>query len=527
MARGCLCLVLHAHLPFVRHPEFDEFLEEDWLFEAITETYIPLLQVLEGLEQDGIDYRLTISISPTLAAMLSDALLQERYLRHLDNLVDLAHREIERTRWIKQLNRLAKMYAERFEQSRDFFSDRHGGDLLRAFAHAGSTGCVELITCPATHGYLPLMTSPRSTWAQIEMGCREFDRHLGHRPRGIWIPECGYVHGLDQQLRDAGIDYFFTETHALLFSKPRSLHGVYAPIRCPDSGLVAAARDFESTRQVWSSVEGYPGDPAYRDFYRDVGYDLEYGYLRPHLHRPGLRSQTGVKYHRITGRTDDKDLYDPELAMAKAREHAADFVRHRRQQVQWLEEQLAGQLPIIVAPYDAELFGHWWYEGPEWLNSVLRDIAEDRDSLETITIPEYLERSRELQISEPGVSSWGANGYNQVWLDHSNDWIYPHLHAMEAKMIDLARTHADATGPMRRALNQAARELMLAQSSDWAFIMSNGTATEYATQRTQTHVVSFDYLAQQIEAARVDESWLREIESRHNCFPTIDYRLYA
>src|SRR5436305_242984 len=254
MPVGYLSLVLHAHLPFVRHPEYEDFLEEDWLYEAITETYIPLLEVFDGLERDGVDWRLTMSVTPTLAAMLSDPLLQYRYVRHIDNLIALATK------------------------------------------------------------------------------------------------------------------------------------------------VAALARDTESSKQVWSAVEGYPGDSNYRDFYRDVGFDLDYEYVKPHLHQTGIRSLLGIKYHRITGRTDHKLPYDPKVAMEKAADHAGNFMFNREKQVEWLSGSM-DRPSLIVAPYDAELFGHWWYEGPQWIDFLLRKMHWDQQTVKTVTIPEYLDRHTRIQVT--------------------------------------------------------------------------------------------------------------------------------
>ncbi len=528
MPLGYLCLVLHAHLPFVRHPEYEDFLEEDWLYEAITETYIPLLDIFDGLERDGADWRLTMSVTPTLAAMLSDPLLQFRYLRHLDNLIALAQKEIERTRWEPAFHALARMYHDRFQRAREIFVNQYGNNLLHGFRRFFEAGKLELITCAATHGFLPLMTINRNAMrAQIEIGAREFERHFGRRPQGIWLPECGYAPEVDELVRDAGIRYFFTDTHGVLFAEPRPRFGIYAPILCPGSGVAVLGRDTESSKQVWSAVEGYPGDYLYRDFYRDVGFDLEYEYLKPHLHQIGTRHHTGIKYYRITGRTDQKEVYDARAARDKAAEHAGNFMFNREKQVEWLSGAMGGRPALIVAPYDAELFGHWWFEGPEWIDFLLRKIHWDQQTVKTITVPEYLDRYPRLQVCKPAFSSWGYKGYCEVWLEGSNDWIYPHLHECADRMVELARRYPNPSLLQRRALNQAARELLLAQSSDWAFILKTGTMVEYARERTRTHVVNFNHLYEQLNGQDIDERWLGEVERRDNLFPTIDYRLYA
>jgi 1,4-alpha-glucan branching enzyme len=526
---GYLALILHAHLPFVRHPEHDDFLEEDWLYEAITETYIPLLEMFEALERDQADWRLTMSITPTLAAMLADPLLQYRYVRHLDNLIALANKELERTRWQPEFYRLAEMYLTRFSRCREVFVEQYDHNLLTGFRRFFQTGKLELISCVATHGFMPLMDNNTNAMrVQVEVGCQEFERHFGRRPTGMWLAECGYTPGVDELLRDAGIRYFFTDTHGILFAHPRPTFGVYAPIVCPASGVLALGRDTESSVQVWSATQGYPGDPNYREFYRDIGHELDYDYLKPHLHQIGVRTSLGIKYFRIGSPRELPKPYDPEAARAKAIEHAGNFVFNRERQAEWLIGAM-DRPPLIVAPYDAELFGHWWYEGPLWLEALLRKLYFEVDTIKPITIPEYISRHPHNQPAQPIMSSWGSRGYCEVWLEPANDWIYPHLHEHANRMVELAREYAHGNIPelTRRALNQAARELLLAQASDWAFIMRAGTVVDYAVQRTSIHVSNFNELYEQIKNHRIDEPWLCEIERRHNIFPTIDFRLYC
>ncbi len=528
MPLGYLCLVLHAHLPFVRHPEYDDFLEEDWFYEAVTETYIPLLEIFDGLERDGVDWRVTMSVTPTLAGMFADPLLQYRYVRHIDNLIALANKEVERTRWTPEFAPLARMYQEMFVRCREVFVNKYHNNLINGFRRFFETGKLELITCGATHGFLPLLTmNPKAVHAQIDLGAREFERHFGRRPAGIWLPECGYAPGVDEVLRDAGLRYFFTDTHGVLYAEPRPRFGVYAPILCPKSGVAVLARDTESSKQVWSAIEGYPGDYVYRDFYRDVGFDLDYEYLKPHLHKAGHRSLLGIKYYKITGRTDQKLPYNPAAAREKAAEHAGNFMFNREKQVEWLSGSMDGRPSLIVAPYDAELFGHWWFEGPQWIDYLLRKMHFDQQTVKTVTVPEYLERHPTVQVSQPTMSSWGYKGYAEVWLEGSNDWVYRHIHEGADRMTELARANPSPNPLRRRALNQAARELLLAQSSDWAFILKTGTMIDYAIKRTRDHVVNFNHLYELIKTDSIDEPWLCEIEGRHNLFPNIDYRVYA
>ena len=527
MEKGYLALVLHAHLPFVRHPEYDTFLEEKWLYEAITETYIPLIDVFEGLVRDGVDFRITMTLTPPLIAMLQDPLLQQRYVRHIGKLIELSEKEIHRTRQQPEFNCTAVMYRDKFRSALHTFVDKYDLNLIRAFKGFQDIGKLEIITCGATHGFLPLMEGvPKAARAQVVVAVEDYKRTFGRAPRGFWLPECGYYPGVDEYLKEAGIRYFFTDTHGLLYAVPRPKYGAFAPIYCK-SGVAAFGRDQESSKQVWSSEEGYPGDYCYREFYRDIGFDLDMDYIAPYIHNNGIRIHAGIKYYRITGSGfGHKEPYDHAKAMEQAAEHAGNFLFNREKQVEYLYDAMGGRRPVIVSPYDAELFGHWWYEGPDFINYLARKIYYDQNTIKMITPSEYLEIYPVNQVATPSLSSWGHKGYSEVWLEGSNDWIYRHLHKAAERMTELAGKFPNAGGILKRALNQAARELLLLQSSDWAFIMKTGTMVEYAVKRTKGHIHGFNRLYEEIMENRIDEVYLKEREWKDNIFPDMDYKIY-
>ncbi len=527
MSTGYLALVLHAHLPYVRHPEYDEFLEEDWLYEAITETYIPLLQVFYKLLNDGVPYRLTMTLTPSLCSMLRDPLLQQRYVRYIERAIELARKEIDRTQNDQRLNELARMYLDRFLICRELFVEKWKCNLVPVFAELQEAGVIEIITCAATHGFLPLMVNfPEAVRAQIFIA-RDYHREcFGRDPAGIWLPECAYVPGVELVLQDANLRWFVMDSHGLMFGNPRPRYAIFAPTFTP-SGVAAFARDRESSRQVWSAEEGYPGDPAYRDFYRDVGLDLPMDYMRPYLPADGTRKFTGIKYHRITGRTHDKDIYHRGWAMGAADAHAGHFMWSRSKQIEHLRSSTNID-PLVLSPFDAELFGHWWFEGPEFLDLFIRKSVYDQRDFELTTPGRYLADHPTLQIVVPSASSWGHKGYWEVWLDDTNSWIYPHLHTAARRMTEMARANKENTPPaMDRALKQLARELLLAQASDWAFLMKTGTARAYASKRTKDHILRFTRLYDQIRGKHIDEEFLQNIEGRDNIFPDLDWRYYV
>ncbi|HEX4620320.1 MAG TPA: DUF1957 domain-containing protein, partial [Myxococcaceae bacterium] len=433
--KGSVALVLHAHLPFVRHPEHDDFLEEDWLFEAISETYLPLLAVFERLAEDGVPYRITLTLSPTLLSMLSDPLLIGRYARRLDALCELADKETHRTRSDPAFRHLAQFYRGHFDGLRRAFHDRHRRDLVGAFRRLQDGGYLEVITSGATHGFLPLMQGqPEAVRAQIAVAVAHYRRTFGRDPNGIWLPECGYYPGLERALAAEDLRFFFIDSHAMADATPRPIYGLHAPIYT-EAGVAAFARDPESSQQVWSAEHGYPGDPVYREFYRDVGWDLDLHYVRPYVQKTGERKNTGLKYYRITGKTPHKEPYDPHAARERAAVHAAHFMFNRERQIEHLAEQMGDRPPIVVAPYDAELFGHWWFEGPAFLDFLIRKSAFDQSVYRLATPVDYLRENPECQLATPPMSSWGARGYAQMWLDGSNDWIYRHLEACARRMV--------------------------------------------------------------------------------------------
>lgn len=525
MPIGYSSIVLHAHLPFVRHPEYDFFLEEHWLFEAITETYIPLILMYEGLINDGIDFRITMSMTPPLIAMLTDELLQKKYLTYIGKLVELSEKELLRTKGDPHFEPLAKYYNERFKASYDVFENRYQRNLVKAFKKFQDYGVLEVVTCGATHGFLPLMQNiPQAVKAQIEVAVNNYKIHFDKAPAGIWLPECGYYHGVDTYLRNSGINFFFTDTHGILNSNPRPRYGSYAPIICPDSGVAAFCRDKESSEQVWSSIIGYPSNPNYREYYRDIGYDLPQEYIKDYVQPDGARKNTGIKYHRVTGGTDKKLPYNVDLATETANIHAKDFLVKRQKQITNLYNSM-GRSPIILSPYDAELYGHWWFEGPKFLNFFIRHAAK-QNILKLTTPSEYLYDNPVNQLAEPSPSSWGAQGYNSYWLNPNNDFIYSHLHDIAEKMVKCAYLYQAPYPLEKRALNQMARELLLAQSSDWAFILQTGTMPDYAAKRTTTHIHRFNKLHDMVRRAEIDGEWLSKIEYVDNIFPEIDYTVY-
>ncbi|APD47493.1 DUF1957 domain-containing protein [Synechococcus sp. CS-602] len=521
MAAGELALVLHAHLPYVRSSQPGS-LEQDWFFQAVLECYLPLLRLLEvGAAGSAPSPQLSLGLSPTLLSLLSDRDLHQQFpvwIQQRQTLLASAHPS-------QQLAAVA--LAEQLQQARSDWPSE-AGELLARFRQLQQAGVLDLMTCAATHGYLPLLRqTPEAVQAQLLTAIREHERLLGERPLGIWLPECAYYEGLDQQLASCGLRYAVLDGHGLLHGLPRPRYGIYAPI-CSPAGVAFFGRDGNTTLPVWSASEGYPGDGAYREFHRDLGWDLPESDLQQ-LGIPCSRP-LALKLHRVTGQgcpLDLKQPYEPELAKTQAAEHAADYISGRLAELRRLEEVM-DRPPLLVAPFDAELFGHWWYEGPTFLAEVFSQGAAA--GLRFTSLKGVLAEARPLQICRPSPSSWGQGGYHHYWLNPSNAWVVPEWERASAAMVKRVnsgvtsgKTCGLTSAKQERILTQAGRELLLAQSSDWSFILRAGTTTELARDRILSHLDRFWRLLDALETGTEPPSqWLAALESEDRIFPLLN-----
>ncbi|MGL1894332.1 MAG: DUF1957 domain-containing protein [Spirochaetaceae bacterium] len=523
-SQGLLSFVLHAHLPFVRHPEYTKFLEEKWLFEAISETYLPLLRTFRNLEAKNIDFKLTISFSPTLTEMLIDPFLQNRYLDHLESLLELAEKEIIRTRTNPEEQKMAVMYLKLFTENYNDFKDLYKKNITTGFKYFFNKGNLLLITSAATHAFLPNFSEfPEVVRAQIVTAVDSFRRVFSVRPDGIWLPECGYYPGLEKFLKESGIKFYISSAHGVMYSDQVPEKGVFAPVSC-NNGVSVFPREKESCKDIWSPIDGYPGDVVYREFYRDIGFDLPLDYIRPYIQDDDVRVNTGFKYFSITG-AETKNYYNPKKAEQKVNEHVENFIYNREKMLKKVQGVFTDRPALFTCPYDAELFGHWWFEGPMFLEKLLTALDKN-EKFSCCTPTDYLETYPENQLCTPHYSSWGEQGYSQVWLDGANDWIYRHLFKIIDQMVELTVRYPDATGLKRRALNQAAREVLLSQASDWPLIMKTGTTVPYANKRVKTHILNFHKIYDSLCENVVKTEWLTKLEKKNNLFKDINYLVF-
>lgn len=514
MAR--FALVLHAHLPYVRAHGMWPFGEET-LYEAMAETYLPLLRALERLHQEGVEARFTLGITPILAEQLADARIKEGFRAYAQDRLGRAQGDYLRYAGT-ELERSARHQVAFWELTLDHFHHL-GGDLLQAFRRAQERGQVELLTSSATHGYSPLLGYEEALWAQIKTGVATYRRHFAKDPTGYWLPEMAYRPrgpwkppvegareglraGVDELLMRAGIRYTFVDAHLVQGGRALSPYGE-ASLKVEsaeatyyvhelESGLRVLARNQETALQVWSADHGYPGEGLYREFHRKDPL-------------------SGLHHWRVTHRKADlsqKAPYDPEAAFAKVREHAVHFVE--------LVERLSREHPdgVILAPYDAELFGHWWYEGVAWLEEVLRRLTRAQ-GVRAVTAKEAVQ-GKAVRTALP-EGSWGRGGDHRVWLNEGTLDYWRLVYRAEGAMREAVRRGNLPS----RVLQQAMRELLLLEASDWPFLIDTGQAVAYAQERYRGHAEAFFRLLNGVSPEE-----LRELEEWDNPFPEADPKLY-
>lgn len=532
MPKGYLAIVLHAHLPYVRHPEHENFLEELWFYEAMAETYIPLLKILSRLEDDGVGYKLLLSLSPTLVSMMEDELLQSRFLHHLGKTIRLADFEASRHDADSERGKLARFYGDYYRDVLFWYETKCNCRPARLFAQIAGLGNLALMTCGATHGFFPILQQNAGAVRAQILCAKEYHASVfGRKPDGIWIPECAYYPGVEKLLAEAGFAYSFVDTHGIENASVQPKRGVYAPITT-EEGVSFFGRDRETSYQVWSAEQGYPGHHDYREFYRDLGYELPLEELQEFVIDDGIRVNTGLKFHRITSRHGgEKAFYNPNAAREQAARHAAHFLENRMRQTEQLVGRMDGRPPLIVAPYDAELYGHWWFEGPQFLDYVLRKMHYDQDIVKCMTPAEYLEEFPENQQACPAGSSWGGDGTYEFWVSPANHDLIPGLHQAADRLtaiVDAMPRAGDFTESREEGVvKQMLRELMLAQASDWPFIMRTGTSPDYAKKRVADHLSRFWAMNTMLAEKSIDEKTLTAIQQADNIFPKCNPGWYA
>lgn len=565
---GSFTFVLHSHLPYVlSHGKWPH--GTDWLCEAACETYIPLLNVFNRLAEEGSTPRVTIGLTPILCEMMADLSFADEFADYLQTHVDVAGenaRDFARQSE-EHFRDLALFWQDFYTKALRDYEDKYARDIVGGFRKLQDDGHIEIITCAATHGYLPLLSTDEAVQAQVRIGVDTYKKHFGRQPRGIWLPECAYRpryewsapevvegestpvlrKGVEEFLSENNIEYFVVDSHLLKGGKAlgvyaerfgalramhenameqfepepetteRTPHEAYLVASEKEANPVAIFTRHERTSmQVWSAEHGYPGDGNYLDFHKK--------------HFPG-----GLRLWRVTDIQADlaqKQPYDPTRIAAICEAQATHFVELVKDGLREYRDA-TGKPGIVCCPYDAELFGHWWFEGPQFLYRVLKKLWADPE-IDLTNGGRYLDEHPPTQIVSLPEGSWGEGGFHYIWLNQENAWTWRQIYPLEREMTRLAQEYSDTKNPkLMEILEQCARELLLMQSSDWQFLISTVAARDYAELRCAEHINTFQKLAAMADEIGRGEilsegqrDYLTSVQERDRCFQSIDVNLW-
>jgi 1,4-alpha-glucan branching enzyme len=535
-------LTLHGHLPYVlQHGRWPH--GSVWLCEAAFDSYLPLIESLQALEREKIAAPITLGITPVLANQLAHPAFVSEFEAYMARRIEgaagaPAHLSATGD---GQLVPIARFWHERLTRLLSLFRSLDG-DLVGAFRKFEDRGRIELISSAATHGFLPLFARDESIRLQLAVGVAEHKRLFGRAPTGCWLPECAYRPGgpwgpagarpqayragTDEHLAAAGYRYFFVDTHlvragealgypdvdAIPVTGERTPYVAYrvASAKRRAHDLFALVRDPKASSQVWSRAQGYPGDEWYLEFHK-------------------IRWPDGLRLWRVTGSGVDlggKQRYDPGAASNSARNHAEHFASVLRETAQRIAAEKPGRAPqpppVVTAPFDAELFGHWWFEGVDFVEQLYRQLA--RNGVRPVTARQHIGDGKSRPTIQLTEGSWGKNGDFSMWLNEQTSWTWKRLWALEEAYWAVA-AKALKGGPKPRAvLAQATRSMLLAQASDWQFIISTGEAADYANQRFDEHCGQAEDLVRALANGKIDDATMQRVEAlgaQDSVFPNV------
>ena len=546
MARKSLIITIAAHVPYIRHGDdilktesagkdryspsdlraekaapFPIHAEQELLFSAISETYLPLLKMFRRLKADDVPFKVVMVFSPTLCSLLLDSSIQGQYAAWLERLIQFGEKEVARSRSENKKLILAKRYLQCARENKALFVDELKGDILSEFKQYASSGHIELMATCAANAFLPHYASlPEVINAQIEVGLTEHKNVFSVAPDGFWLPRMGYTPGVEKTLRAYGINYTILETHGMLFARPIPHNGIFSPARCRNS-LVVFARDQYAFLQA-AGNEGFMTNPVYRSQNRDAAFELSAQELSLLFLQGDERISSGYKYWAKR----DEEFYDHDAALAQAKNDAREFLEEKRTRLEQAAECAETQDVLLMCAYNADVFGGIWHEGVDWLEEIFRAAAEN-NSVQIAACLEFLDRPTSLQKIEPYPSADGGAGYGEDLLNNSNAHLFRYVHKACERMLDLAERFSNDRGLKVRTLNLAAKEALLAQSSDWLYMLNRRLFAEYANARIKEFILAFSTVFDSLGSNSISTEWLTTYEKKHPIFQSLNYRVFS
>ncbi len=531
MARN-LSLVIVGHQGYIRHvaDEKDYALQNDILFNSISATYLPLINLFHRLESENVKFRLGMVFSPSLCSLLSDPVVQEQYIEWLERKIALGESEIERCKADPALLKNALSCLEKAKKDKDDFCDVYSQNLIGEFKNFADKGYLELLSTSGTYAFLPHygdMTEILN--AQVEVGLYSHRSFFGAKPAGFYLPFLGYTSGIENVLKSYGFRYTIVDNRSILFSENLPESGIFSPVRCPVSGKDGSSAGsfalFAQDGDTPDDICAFASNPVYKNCEKDIGFELSDSELisAGFLEEGSARVPSGFRYW--SRENDSNQIYDSEKALEQVKKDAKAFVDAKNAKLSEAEKHMEGKYPSIVCVFSAALLGQQWAEGVDFLESVIRQAGDEELVLGTCY--SQLENVYLLQKVTPYPGAAQGNSFGEDLLDGSMDEMLRYTRKMSERMVDLSDRFPNETGLKVRLLNLASRELLLSQSGEWSIMLHEGIFPEYAKKRFEDSIRAFMYIFDALGSKVVSTEWLTRMERECTIFPWINFRIFS
>lgn len=526
MAEKKLVLVLKTSSEYVKHtgdnetkymPQLNRF------FEAMNNTYLPLLDMFERLEAEDVPFKVGLVISPVVCTLLDDAEVQEQYVRWIDSRIEVGRKELEKASYSSGVIDNVRRCLSQNQKAKEIY-DRYKGKINRKLLEFHKKGVVELIATCGTDAFLPHYNDiPEVVNAQVETGFFAYKAFFGEVPDGFWLPELGYYPGIENFVRQYGFNYTVLDARSFLFSENLPENGIFSPARF-DNSLVAFARDNKSQELLFDEEEGYVFNPAYLEVKKDIGFEMTQNELLPYVGKEFSRYSLGYKYW---SRDESGSVpYDVEKARAAVKEDAADFLQKKGETLETAASLLPDEKNVsLVVALDLDSLRNEWAEGLLWIEELFRNVSSYGFSFELAR--NLIDKQYSLQRIHPFYGSASPLGYGEEFLSSKNSWMMRYVRKACERMVDLSNRFPDDTGLKARLLNLAAKELMMAQSSGWAKMLENDDYPEYAEMRFKQSINDFTAVFDALGSKTVSTEWLTKLENAHQIFPWMNYKIFC
>lgn len=539
MPQKKLVLLLNANQEYIRHLQEEDVKkyapEINRLFEAVTDTYMPLLWMFEKLEEDMIPFRIQMVLPPVLCTLLEDTVVQAQYVEWLTRAELFCTKEVKRVSKNKKVQDLAQKRLEHIQKCRADFTERYGMRLVPQFAEHQKNGSLEIMATTGTSLFMPFYKEMKEILsAQVETGLLAYKHFFGEIPDGFWLPDLGYAEGVESIVRAYGINYTVLDPRSTMLAKELPEDGIFYPCRFYNSLAAFTAKKI-ADKVLFDEDDGYAVNPVYRNENRDAAFDLPAKDIVPFIDNGTSRYASGCKYFNKSDDSQDdysvipeneSEIYNPEEALAQVQKDAEDFITRMNEELD-AASKVAVNTDFVSETVVINLddLRHNWSEGILWIDSLFR--MADKADFEFTSCRYLLKNQYNLQKITPYYASNLGAGYGENLLSNKNSWMMRYVMKASERMVDLADRFPTDTGLKARLLDLAAKELMIAQDSGWAKMLDEDISPEYVKKVFTESIHAFTMVFDSLGSNTVSTEWLTNLEAEHPLFPWMNYRIFS